>query len=122
MGRLVQLTLRVGTATVKNDDLEASEDHDREIRRWMTAEGWEVTRTKYSLDPDRYAWWHDVPGGGPSPTLRLARYVLEKYPAFLVVQHLETLKVAQGLRGQPDAMLIVTQSGSRITLKELRPK
>src|SRR6476659_20298 len=58
-----------------------SDDVDREVRNWMKAKGWEVTRVNY--DPERkvYAWRHDVRRGS-SPTLRISRQVLESYPAF----------------------------------------
>jgi hypothetical protein len=52
-----------------------SADFDREIRRWMKANGWEVTRTNYDFEREIYAWRHDMRGGA-SPTLRIARKVL----------------------------------------------
>jgi hypothetical protein len=53
-----------------------SEDVDREIRQWMKAKGWVVTRTNYDADREVYAWRHDVRGGS-SLTLRISRRVLE---------------------------------------------
>jgi hypothetical protein len=95
-----------------------SEDVDREVRGWMKAKGWEVTRTNYDFDREIYAWRHGL-RGGKSPTLRIARYVLEKYPAFIVVHHLELLKVARAIRARPEGRLIVGMDGGRIALKEL---
>jgi hypothetical protein len=37
-----------------------SEDHDREIREWMKAKGWEVTRTNWDFRQEIYAWRADV--------------------------------------------------------------
>ena len=61
-----------------------SDEHDKEIRRWMKSKGWEVTRTNYSVDREIYAWRHDV-RDSTSPTLRISRQVLEDYPAFVVI-------------------------------------
>jgi hypothetical protein len=94
-----------------------SDDHEREIREWMKANGWGVTRTNYDFDREIYAWHHQLPGG-KSPTLRIARYVLEHYPAFIVLHHLDELNVAQSIRAHPEARLVVTQKGPRVTLEE----
>jgi hypothetical protein len=87
----------------------------------MAAKGWEVTRTHYDFSREIYAWRHDV-RGGPSPTLRISRRVLEEYPAFVVAHHLEELKVAQAMRARPGARLIVVQNGFRVMLEEPLPK
>ena len=97
-----------------------SEDHDREIRRWMKGKGWEVNRTNYDADRGIYAWRHEL-RGGKSPTLRISRRVLEDYPAFVVVHHLDELKVAPAMRTQPDARLVVVQEGSTVRLREMQP-
>ena len=55
---------------------------DEQIREWMKAKGWEVTRTNYDFDREVYAWRYDQRGGN-SPTLRIGRQVLEDYPAWL---------------------------------------
>lgn len=48
----------------------------------MKAKGWEVNcQPEYDLEREVYAWRHEV-RGGPSPTLRISRKVLEDYPAF----------------------------------------
>jgi hypothetical protein len=94
---------------------------DGEVRSWMKAKGWEVTRTNYDSEREVYAWRHDV-RGGPSPTLRISLSVLERNPAFIVVHHLDQLKVAQATRARPAARLVVAQNGSRVTLEEVSPK
>ena len=94
-----------------------TEDIDREVRAWMEAKGWEVTPVNYDAERKVYAWRHDV-RGGPSPTLRISRSVLEGYPAFVVRYHLDELKVAQAMRGKPEARLVVVQNGPRVTLEE----
>jgi hypothetical protein len=89
-----------------------SEDVDRVIRQWMKAKGWEVNRTNYDFDREVYAWRHQQ-RDGKSPTLRIFRYVLEHYPAFIVLHHLEELKVAQVIRARPEARMVVVQNGER---------
>jgi hypothetical protein len=59
-----------------------SDDVDAEIGRWMKSKGWPVTRVRYISDQEIYAWRHELRGGN-SPTLRIALYVLEHYPALI---------------------------------------
>lgn len=49
---------------------------------------------------------------------RISRQVLEDYPAFVVVHHLDELKVAQAMRARPEARLVVVQKGSTVVLEE----
>jgi hypothetical protein len=88
---------------------------DEEMRRWMKAKGWEVNRTQYGARSRVYAWRHEV-GGGPSPTLRVSRKVLEDYPPFAVAEFLDRLKVAAAIRAKPDARLVVVQNGGKVAL------
>lgn len=94
-----------------------SENTDRAVRAWMKAKGWEVTRTNWDANREVYAWRHDVRGGS-SPTLRISRRVLEDYPAFVVLYHLDQLKVAQAMQARPEARLVLRQSGPRVNLEE----
>ena len=59
----------------------------------MKSKGWKVSQVNYDAEQPVYAWRHDV-RGGPSPTLRISRQVLETYPAFVLLDHLDELKVA----------------------------
>ena len=93
-----------------------SEEHDREVRRWMASKGWPVTATHYSSDREIYAWRHEL-HGGKSPTLRISRYVLEHYPAFAVIHFLEELRLARHIKKGPEARLVVVQNGQRVTLE-----
>jgi hypothetical protein len=81
----------------------------------MKAKGWEVNRTNYDTDREIYAWRHEL-RGGKSPTLRISRRVLEGYRAFIVLHHLDELKVAQAIRADPTARLVVVQQDSSVTL------
>lgn len=94
-----------------------SEDVDQSVREWMKVRGWAVTRTNYDFDRKVYAWRHDLPGG-KSPTLRVSQKVLEEYPAFVVLHHLDELKVASAMRAHNEARLVVVQKGSTVVLDQ----
>jgi hypothetical protein len=108
-----------GRAIELNASWKPSVDHDREIRRWMASKGWEVSRSSYDFDREICAWRHDVKGS-PSPTLRISRRVLETYPGFIVVHHLDELKDAKHMRARPEAEFVVVQDGGTVTVKEVR--
>jgi hypothetical protein len=95
-----------------------TDDVDREVCEWMRSKGWEVNRTNYDSDREIYAWRHQLPGG-KSPTLRISRHVLEHYPAFVVLYHLDQFRVAQAIRARPEARLVVVQNGAKVSLMEL---
>jgi hypothetical protein len=42
---------------------------------------------------------------------------MESYPAFIVIYHLDELKVARAIRARPEARLMVVQNGSKVTLE-----
>jgi hypothetical protein len=75
-----------------------SEDIDCEIRRWMKAKGWEVTRTKQRRQ-EAFAWRHDIPSAD-ALTLWMTRSVLEQYPAFALLEILDQLNVARAVGGR----------------------
>jgi hypothetical protein len=91
-------------------------DIDEKVREWMKAKGLEVNRTKYDFDREVYAWRHEV-SGGKSPTLRIAQSVLEDYPAFALLVHLDRLKVADAIRARPGAHMVVVQNGTVVSLQ-----
>lgn len=91
---------------------------DEEIRRWMKGKGWEVTSTDYHFDHETYSWRHEL-RGGKSPALYVACNVLEHNPAFVVLYHLDRLKVAQAIKAEPTARLVVLQKGSQIVVEEV---
>ena len=93
-----------------------TDDIDGEIRRWMKAKGWEVNR-RPEYDREIYTWRHKAPGR-PSHTLRISQKVLEDYPPFAVLEHLDRLNVATAIRARPYARYVMLQNGSRVTLEE----
>jgi hypothetical protein len=80
----------------------------------MKAKGWEVNRTEYDPDRELYTWRHQ--SMRPERALRITREVLESYPAFAVVEHLQRLGVAHAIRHQPHVRWIVAQRGPEVVL------
>jgi hypothetical protein len=83
----------------------------------MKAKGWEVTKTDYHFEQAIYSWRHEV-RRGKSPTLRIRRNVLEQFPAFALVYHLDQLKVTETIRADPGARLVVQLKGMVVVLEE----
>lgn len=77
-----------------------------------------LARTNYDPDRKLYALRHDV-RAAPSPTLRISQQVLENYPAFPVLEHLDRLRVAATVRADPRARLVVLQNGPIVILEEI---
>jgi hypothetical protein len=51
------------------------------------------------------------------PTLRAdTTEVIESYPAFVLLYHLDELKVVKAMRAQPNSRLVVVQKGSTVVL------
>jgi hypothetical protein len=92
---------------------------DAEIRDWMRARAWPVNRTQYGTRSRVYAWRCERPGGRVCPTLRIAREVLETYPGWAVLVHLDRLRVAAAIRARPDARLVVRQRDNTVVLDEI---
>jgi hypothetical protein len=64
-----------------------------------------------------------TPGGTISPAANprrsgFPRRVLDDYPAFVVLHHLDELKVAQAIRHNPRCGWLVVQNGTKVTLEE----
>ena len=93
---------------------------DDQVRAWMKGKGWEVTSTDYDYERKVYSWRHTHPSG-KSLTLRIAQQVLDEYPAFAILYHLDILKVAAAIRRNPRATLIVRQRGTAVVLEEDEP-
>lgn len=83
----------------------------------MAAQGWTVNSTEYDPERQVYSWRHEG-RRGPCPTLRITRQVLEGFPAFALLYHLDRLKVSAAIRARPDARYVVVQNSTRVTLEE----
>ena len=91
-------------------------DFDAEVRQWMTAQGWAANSTRDYFDEEVYAWRHDT-SSGRSPTLWIARSVIEKHKAADVIRELDRLGVADRMRSNPKASFVVTQEAGQIAVK-----
>ena len=94
-------------------------EFDEKIRAWMTAQGWTANSTRDYFDEEVYAWRQDT-SSGSSPTLWIARAVIEKYRAGHVIRELDRLDVAERIRSNPRARFIVTQEAGQIVVKSWR--
>lgn len=91
-------------------------DFDETIRVWMTAQGWTANSTRDYFDEEVYAWRQDT-SSGSSPTLWIARAVIEKHKAGHVIRELDRLDVADRMRSNPKARFLVTQEAGQIVVK-----
>ena len=91
-------------------------EFDEKIRTWMAAQGWTANATRDYVDEDVYAWRQDT-SSGSSPTLWVARGVIETHKATFVIQELDRLRVADRMRSNPKARFVVTQEAGQIVVK-----
>jgi hypothetical protein len=91
-------------------------DMDTEIRRWMKAKGWEVNHRPEHDEGDVYTWRHEF-SPRSSYTLRITRQVLDGFPAFAVLYHLDVLKVAAAIRARPDVRYVLVLKDGCVTLE-----
>jgi hypothetical protein len=83
---------------------------DRAVRDWMKAQSLPVDSTRYYEDDEVYAWRHGSPEG--SPTLWIARPVLEDVDATTLVAGLERMGLADRMRSAPmSRFLVVDEDG-----------
>jgi hypothetical protein len=85
---------------------------DRGVRAWMKANGLKVNSTRYYDQEEVYAWRHQRPAG--SPTLWMARPVLEDRAPEELVAGLERLGVADRMRQAPMARFLVVDEGGEL--------
>ena len=88
-------------------------EFDAKIRAWMTGHGWVANSTRDYFDEEVYAWRHDV-SSGSSPTLWIARSVIEGHEVNQVLEQLDRLEVADRMRSNPKARFVVTQESGEI--------
>jgi hypothetical protein len=91
-------------------DWKPSPEMDAAVREWMKAQGLPVNSTRYYFDEEVYAWRHETAGG--SPTLWIARPVLEDSNAAALVAALDRLRLGDQMRAAPKArFLVVAEDG-----------
>ena len=91
-------------------------EFDAKIREWMAGHGWRANSTRDYVDEEVYAWRQDT-SSGSSPTLWIARSVIENHPASEVVEQLDELGVAERMRRSPKARFIVTQEAGMLIVR-----
>lgn len=91
-------------------------DFDARIREWMAVQGWTANSTRDYLDEEVYAWRQDTRSGS-SPTLWIARAVIDKYPVTEVIHHLDRSGVADRMRTNPKARFVVTEEAGEVAVK-----
>jgi hypothetical protein len=92
-----------------------SAETDAAIRGWMKAQGLAVGSTRYYFDEEVYAWRHEAPGG--SPTLWIARTVLEDNDPAALVTALDRLGIGDRMRAAPKTRFLVVQEDGHIHVR-----
>lgn len=85
---------------------------DSAVRDWLKSKGLPVESTRYYAEEEVYAWRHESAGG--SPTLWIARPVLEDHSAGELVAALEALGVADRMRATPMARFLVVDEDTAV--------
>ena len=88
---------------------------DKAVREWMGAQGLPVNSTKSYFDEEVYAWRHEISGSG-SPTLWIARSVLEDWTPGDLVAELTRLGVAERIQRSPKARFLVVEHDAELSL------
>ena len=91
-------------------------EFNERIRAWMAVHGWKANSTRDYFDEEVYAWREDT-STGSSPTLWIARAVIETYPAGQVIDQLDKLGVADRMRANPKTRFVVTQEEGSLVVK-----
>ena len=94
------------------DEWKPSPAVDAAVRQWMTAQELPVNSTRYYFDDEVYAWRHEL--SGVSPTLWIARPVLEEQSASALLAALDRLGLARRMRDAPNARFLVVDEDGRI--------
>ena len=97
------------------DEWKPSADFDAKIREWMAGQGWKANSTRDYFDEEVYAWRQDT-SSGSSPTLWIARSVIDNHDVSKVIEHLNRAGVADRMRSNPKARFMVTQEAGQLVV------
>ena len=89
---------------------------DAAVREWMKAQSLPVGSTRYYADEEVYAWRHEGAIGG-SPTLWVARPVLEENDPAALVAALDRLAIGDRMRAAPKSRFLIFQEDTDIQVK-----
>jgi hypothetical protein len=93
---------------------------DAAVREWMKSQGLQVGSTRYYSDEEVFAWRHEAGGGSSSapgsgsPTLWIARTVVEDNDPAALVAALDRLGIADRMRAAPKTRFLVVQEDTGI--------
>ncbi|MGN6167693.1 MAG: hypothetical protein ACTHQQ_05930 [Solirubrobacteraceae bacterium] len=91
---------------------------DAVIRDWMKTQGLPVGSTRYYPEDEVYAWRHEVAEvAAGSPTLWIARPVLEENDPASLVAALARLGVSERMRAAPKARFLIVQEDLEICVR-----
>ncbi len=99
---------------------------DAAVREWMKRQGLQVGSTRYYSDEEVFAWRHEAGGGSStapgsgSPTLWIARTVLEDNDPAALVAALDRLGIADRMRAGPKTRFLIVQEDTDIHAKPWR--
>ena len=96
------------------EEWKPSAETNAAIRQWMTAAGLAVSSTRYYHEDEVYAWRHEAADG--SPTLWVARTVLESYDPPALVAALDRLQIAERMRDRPKARFLIADEDGAVTV------
>jgi hypothetical protein len=91
-------------------------EFDAKIREWMAVQGWATNSTRDYADEEVYAWRQDT-SSGSSPTLWIARGVIDNHQVSKVIEQLDRNGVADRMRSNPKARFMVTQEAGQLVVK-----
>jgi hypothetical protein len=97
------------------EEWKPSPETDAAVREWMKGQGFPAGSTRYYSDEEVYAWRHETAGG--SPTLWVARTVLEDNNPAALVAALDRLGIGDRLRTTPKARFLVVQEDMNIHVR-----
>ena len=103
---------------MQSEEWKPSLETDAAVREWMKAQGLPVNSTRYYFDEEVYAWRHEATGG--SPTLWIARTVLEDHNSAFLVAALERLRLGDRMRGAPKVRFLVVEENGDISVRPWR--
>jgi hypothetical protein len=95
-----------------------SREVDQAMRAWMKAHGFPVDATRYYAKEEVYAWRRALPGG--SPTLWIARPVLEDHDPAALVAGLERLGIASRIRAAPTTRFLIVDEDQQLRVTPWR--
>lgn len=78
---------------------------DAAVSDWMAREGWPVTMRHFDFDREVLAW--RASGSRPPVTLRVSLTVCDDVPPDKLVMFFQGARIADQLRSNPDAYLLV---------------